>query len=176
LIKKIVLFGSESTGKTTLAEALAKHYQTVWVPEYAREYLDNERIVVHLEDVMPIAYGQIRLEENIVPGANQFLFCDTNIIETKVYSEAYFGQVPEELEPLIQTRHYDFYLLTNLDVPWTPDHIRDRPHLRNEMHELFRKELIERNLPYVEITGTEEIRFRNAISAIEKYFQTVAEH
>ena len=170
MLKKIVLFGSESTGKTTLAQALAEHYHTVWVPEFARQYLDNERITVFFEDVMPIAYGQLELEYKIIPQANELLFCDTNILETKVYSEAYFSKIPPELEIEISKQHYDFYLLTNLDVPWTPDPIRDRPHLRNQMHELFRRELINRNLPFEEITGTGEQRLQHAIATLKKHF------
>ncbi|MEE4247502.1 MAG: ATP-binding protein, partial [Kangiellaceae bacterium] len=91
---KIVLFGPESTGKTTLAKQLAAYYKTVWVPEYAREYLQNkwdkEKKICELEDLIPISVGQIKLENEAIKKANRVLVCDTDLLETKVYSEAYF--------------------------------------------------------------------------------------
>ena len=171
MIKKIVLFGSESTGKTTLAQQLAIHYKTVWVPEYAREYLENEKIEVQYADVVPIAKGQLSSEEAWIKRAWQYLICDTNILETKVYSEAYFGACPEWLLEEIKINKYDLYLLTNIDVAWEPDPMRDKPHEREKMHGLFKNELLERQLPFFEISGMEEARLKNAVYAIENYFE-----
>ncbi|MBC8111462.1 MAG: ATP-binding protein [Verrucomicrobia bacterium] len=170
MVKKIVLFGSESTGKTTLAESLASYYNTVWVPEFAREYLDNERITVVYEDVIPIAQGQLLAENSLLPKAHRFLFCDTNILETKVYAEAYFGKCPDWLLQEIDKRQYDFYLLTNIDLPWVPDALRDRPHQREAMHELFKNELLTRKLPVAEISGIAEERLLQAIEVLDNFF------
>ncbi len=170
MIKKIVLFGSESTGKTTLAQQLAIFYKTVWVPEFAREYLENERINVQYSDVIPIAKGQLMAEDRLIERANKLLICDTNILETKVYSDVYFGTSPEWLSDEIKNREYDFYLLTNIDVEWSPDPLRDKPHQRKEMHNLFKNELLSRQLPFAEISGLEEVRLKNAIFSIDKFF------
>ena len=93
-IIKVVLFGPESTGKTTLSEKLARHYNTVWVPEYAREYLqdkwNNERKTCESKDLLPIAEGQMRFENDLATKATDLLICDTDLLETKVYSEAYY--------------------------------------------------------------------------------------
>jgi HTH-type transcriptional repressor of NAD biosynthesis genes len=171
-LKKIVLFGSESTGKTTLAQQLATHFQTEWVPEYAREYLETEqeRLHVYYSDVMPIALGQVCLEDQMALKARQFLFCDTNLLQTKVYSQVYFGKYPQELLSLIAARNYDLYLLTGIDVPWTPDPLRDRPHMRKEMHILFRKELISQGSPFEELQGSRSERLKTAIRLIEERF------
>jgi len=170
LIKKIVLFGSESTGKTTLAQQLAIFYKTVWVPEFAREYLENERINVHYSDVIPIAKGQLIAEDALIERANKFLICDTNILETKVYSDVYFGASPEWLLEEILKREYDLYLLTDIDVEWSPDPLRDKPHQRKEIHNFFKNELLNRKLPFAEISGLEEERLKSAIYSIEKFF------
>ena len=91
---KVVLFGPESTGKTTLSEQLARHYNTVWVAEYAREYLqtkwNNERRTCEPKDLLPIAEGQMKLENTLATMATDVLICDTDLLETKVYSEAYY--------------------------------------------------------------------------------------
>ncbi len=161
------MFGSESTGKTTLAQQLAAHYQTVWVPEYSRIYQEEKGHVPALPDVIPIAMGQMHLEEEMLCRANQVLICDTDILETKVYSDAYNGTSPEWLLQKIKERYGDLYLLTNIDLPWEPDGIRDRPHNRPEMHSRFKNELIQRNLPFAEISGNYQERFLLAVQAID---------
>jgi HTH-type transcriptional regulator, transcriptional repressor of NAD biosynthesis genes len=170
-IKKIVLFGSESTGKSTLAAQLAEYYQTVWVPEFAREYLENEKMTTVYEDIIPIAQGQMRLEDEQMPFANKILFCDTDILETKVYSESYFNKTPDWLLQEIENRRYDFYLLTDIDLPWVADGLRDRPHRREEMHTLFLHELLYRRVPFVQISGTQNERLQKAIKAVDGFLQ-----
>ena len=94
-IVKVVLFGPESSGKTTLSKLLARHYNTVWVPEYAREYLqnkwNNERKTCEISDMLPIAKGQMKSENELAIKADKILICDTDLLETKVYSEEFYG-------------------------------------------------------------------------------------
>jgi NadR type nicotinamide-nucleotide adenylyltransferase len=166
MVKKVVLFGSESTGKTTLAAQLATCYHTVWVPEYSRIYQEEQQRLLTPADVIPIAKGQMQLEEKALPYANQFLICDTDILETKVYSEAYYGSCPTWLVERIPLRLADLYLLAEIDLPWEPDGIRDRPHSRVEMHNRFRNELLSRKLPFVTISGSFEDRLKKAVAAV----------
>lgn len=141
-IAKIVLFGPESTGKTTLAKQLARHYNTVWAPEYAREYLqhkwNNERKTCEGSDLVPIAYGQMKLENELARKADKLLICDTDLLETMVYSKEYYGgTVAPELEEAALSNSYDLYLLTYIDTPWEEDDLRDKPTIRLKMFNAF---------------------------------------
>lgn len=167
MVKKIVLFGSESTGKTTLAQQVAAHYHTVWVPEYSRLYQEQAGRPLTISDVMPIVRMQLQLEAVATRTASQLLICDTDILETKVYSEAYNGACPDELLQLIPQHIGDYYLLTHIDLPWEPDGIRDRPDNRQEMHLRFRHELLVRQLPFAEIWGNDEERLSRAVRTID---------
>lgn len=170
---KIVLFGPESTGKTTLAIQLAKHYNTVWVQEYARPYLqkvwNQERRTCEPKDIMPIAYGQMALENRLAKRADKVLICDTDLLETKVYSEEYYGgYVDPLLEKAATESSYDLYFLTYIDTPWEADDLRDRPEQREEMFTAFKKALEKNNRPYILLKGTKENRFKKATEAIDK--------
>ena len=170
---KIVLFGPESTGKTTLSIQLAKHYNTVWVEEYARPYLqkvwNQERRTCESKDILPIAYGQIALENRLAKRADRILICDTDLLETKVYSEEYYGgYVDPLLEKAAIENSYDLYLLTYIDTPWVEDDLRDRPELRLEMFEAFQKALEKNNRPYILLKGDKDTRFKIAVEAIDK--------
>ncbi|SFR38297.1 nicotinamide-nucleotide adenylyltransferase, NadR type [Robiginitalea myxolifaciens] len=170
---RVVLFGPESTGKTTLAKQLAEHYSTHWVPEYAREYLqekwDKTGEICTLEDLLPIAAGQMALENKLAATANQVLICDTDLLETQVYSEMYFdGYADPILRKYAQENHYDLYLLTYIDVPWQPDDLRDRPDSREEMFRAFEHALQANNRRFVTVKGTQAERFRLAVSEIDK--------
>ena len=170
---KIVLFGPESTGKTTLAKQLAKHYNTRWVPEYAREYLqkkwDDEGKICELEDLLPIARGQMALENQLAKQANKILVCDTDLLVTKVYSEAYFdGFCDPLLEKYALQNTYDLYFLTGIDVPWVPDDLRDRPNERVKMLNLFKTALEKYHLTFVILEGNQEKRLNTAITETDK--------
>lgn len=169
---KIVLFGPESTGKTTLSNQLANHYKTVWVEEFAREYLQEKwnrtRIICELSDILPIARGQMALENKLAKQANRVLICDTDLLETKVYSEAYYGSCPAELEIAAKVSAYDLYLLTYIDVPWAPDDLRDRPNQRVEMFQFFEEALKKSQKPYVLLKGDQTVRLKKAIFEIDK--------
>lgn len=170
---RIVLFGPESTGKTTMSELLAKHYNTVWVAEFAREYLqnkwNNERKTCEDADLIPIAQGQIALENKLAKKADRVLICDTDLLETKVYSEEYYGGfVHPELDKFAVQNHYDLYLLTNIDTPWEADDLRDRPDQRNEMYKAFENALIKYDRPYIKLNGSIKQRMQVAIEAIDQ--------
>jgi NadR type nicotinamide-nucleotide adenylyltransferase len=169
---KIVLFGPESTGKTTLSRQLARHYNSVWVPEYAREYLQNKwnnyRQTCQSEDLLPIAKGQIRLENELAKKANKVLICDTDLLETKVYSEEYYsGTCDHLLEKYALENTYDLYFLTYIDVPWEKDDLRDKPFEREQMFKAFENALIKYNKPYVLLKGDKQERFIKAVKHID---------
>lgn len=170
---KIVLFGPESTGKTTLSRHLARHYNTVWAPEFARDYLqkkwNNERKTCEAADLIPIAIGQMRLENKLAKKADKILICDTDLLETKVYSEEYYGGfVDEELDKAAKENTYDLYLLTYIDTPWEEDDLRDRPEQRLEMFNAFENALKTHKKPYILLKGDKEARLKKAIETIDK--------
>ena len=170
---KVVLFGPESTGKTTLAQELADHYKTEWVPEYAREYLqvkwDKEQKTCEPQDLIPIAEGQIRLENYLTKKANKLLICDTDLLETKVYSEAYYlGYCEPVLEKYALQNIYDLYLLTSIDIPWEKDDLRDKPNERERMFLYFKDTLEKYNKNFVILNGDNKKRLSQAIKSIDK--------
>ncbi|GAA4804205.1 ATP-binding protein [Litoribaculum gwangyangense] len=170
---KVVLFGPESTGKTTLSRQLARYYNSVWVPEYAREYLqnkwNNERKTCEPNDLLPIAEGQMRLENELAQKTDTVLICDTDLLETKVYSEAYYiGSCDPILEKYALENTYDLYLLTYIDTPWEADDLRDKPEHRKEMFEAFKNELIKQNRPYILLKGNKKKRLEEAVKHIDK--------
>ncbi|MEO1012940.1 MAG: ATP-binding protein [Bacteroidota bacterium] len=171
-IIKIVLFGPESTGKTTLAQQLGHHYNTVWVPEYARTYLqdkwDREHKICETRDLMPIARGQMKSENELTEKANKILFCDTDLLETKVYSETYFGgYCPPQLEKCVLQNTYDLYFLAQIDVPWIADDLRDKPNERALMFSHFRAALEKYNRNFVVLKGNQKLRLATAIQHID---------
>lgn len=175
-IVKVVLFGPESTGKTTLAMLLAQHYNTFWVPEYAREYLqqkwDEEQVTCEEKDLLPIARGQMRLENELAEKANQLLICDTDLLETKVYSEEYYGgKTDPVLNKYARKNSYDLYLLTNIDIPWEEDDLRDRPHLREEMFKAFENALIDYDRNYIVLEGDLQSRLDKGIDEIDRILE-----
>ena len=174
---KIVLFGPESTGKTTLSRQLARYYNSVWVPEYAREYLQDkwneERKTCQPEDLLPIAEGQMKLENKLAQKTNTVLICDTDLLETKVYSEAYYvGSCDPILEKCALENTYDLYLLTYIDTPWEADDLRDKPNNRLEMFEAFEQELLNQKRPYVLLKGSKKERLNEAVKHIDKLLKS----
>ncbi|MEN8789677.1 MAG: ATP-binding protein [Flavobacteriaceae bacterium] len=170
---KIVIFGPESTGKTTLAKQLAEHYNTAWVPEYAREYLQEKwnRVQKTCEphDLLPIAEGQMRLENLLSEKANNILICDTDLLETKVYSEAYYvGSCDPLLEKYALENNYDLYLLTDIDIPWEKDDLRDKPDERERMFAYFKSALEKNQRDFVILSGDKNTRLKTAILHIDK--------
>lgn len=175
-IIKVVLFGPESTGKTELAQELANYYETNWVPEYARLYLENKfsdlpnpEYICKEDDILPIVNGQIALEETEEHFKKNILFLDTNPLETLVYVKYYFSKSYDWLEKIVAERTYDLYLLTDICVAWQPDPLRDRPNDREKLFDLFKNELDKRKIYYKTITDVGEKRTKLAISIVEDF-------
>jgi NadR type nicotinamide-nucleotide adenylyltransferase len=176
-IIKVVLFGPESSGKTTLSKLLARHYNTVWVPEYARDYLqnkwNNERKTCEISDMLLIAEGQMKLENELALKADKVLICDTDLMETKVYSEEFYGGfVHPDLEKAALQNTYDLYFLTYIDTPWKKDDLRDRPEQRQEMFNAFENALKKHNRRYVLLKGDKKERLETAIREIDELLKS----
>ena len=165
--RKIVLLGPESTGKSTLTKELAEHYQTRFVPEYARQYIEELDRAYDEADLLKIAREQIQLEEQANLKPNRFLFYDTNLITIKIWSDFKYGRTDPWILESLKTRSYDFYLLVDIDLPWECDPQREHPEQRQELFDLHKNHLVLNRLPYWVISGVEEQRLQNAIEVIE---------
>jgi NadR type nicotinamide-nucleotide adenylyltransferase len=168
LLKRIAITGPESTGKSELAEKLAKHYNALWVPEYAREYLEDLGHPYKEDDIVNIAKGQLEMEEEEAQHSKYLLFCDTDFIVTKIWSEFKYGRCHPWILEQVEKHIYDLYLLCDIDLPWAEDPLREHPQKRKELFELYYRELKTRKLPFRIIAGTGEARTRNAILAVEE--------
>ena len=165
---RVVITGSECTGKTTLAEALAAHYTAARVPEFARTFVDEKGASPAYGDVEVIARGQMELEDQYSAEAPDLLVQDTDLLSTLVYSNHYYRKCPAWIEAALRNRPADLYLLAGIDVSWVADgDQRDRPDRRDEMHGLFRSALAARRLRFTELRGGEEDRLAAAICAID---------
>jgi NadR type nicotinamide-nucleotide adenylyltransferase len=167
-IKKVCVIGPECTGKSELSKFLATEFKTSWIPEYARAYLDKLNRPYQQSDLLKIAHGQLRMEDEWVNEANRVMICDTNLITIKIWSDYKFGGCDEEILQLIKTRHYDLYLLCYIDVPWVDDPQREHPDKREHFWQLFKNEVISTAVPFVEIGGTWEQRQQKAVEAITR--------
>jgi NadR type nicotinamide-nucleotide adenylyltransferase len=167
-LRRVALVGAECTGKTTLAQALAARFGTVWVPEYAREYLAARGGVCTREDMPAIARGQAELEDRLARQANRVLIHDTNLLTTQLWHEHYFGEAPLTLREMAATRKADLYLLCDCEVPWVADGLRDSPKHRRWFQSRFQSELEALGLPYVVLAGPLEGRLGPAVAAVDR--------
>jgi len=166
---RVVVTGSECTGKTTLAEALADRYRAIWVPEYARRFVLAKGSAPDHEDVEAIARCQIALEDASLAEASDVLIQDTDLLSTMVYSRHYYGDCPGWIVSTLSDRTPDLYLLAGIDVPWVPDgEQRDRGNRREEMQELFRRALTDGGFRFVEIQGDRNERLAAATSVVDE--------
>ena len=168
---KVVLFGPESTGKSSLAKELADHYNTFYVDEFARNYLqkkwDKYQLVCELKDIIPIAEGQIKNENIIAKKTTKILFCDTDLLTTATYSKLYFnGYCDPDLEESAIKNHYDLYLLMDIDIPWVKDDLRDKPNDRKVFFNSFKNSLDLNKKNYALISGNFQKRKEMAIDLI----------
>lgn len=171
MIWKIAITGPESTGKSLLAEQLAHHFNTVWVPEYAREYLENLNRSYRESDIIKIAKGQLNKEQSKLKLAKGFLFCDTELIVTKIWSEVKYNRCDPWILKTIGEHRYDLYLLCDIDLPWDPDPLREHPDKRKFLFDLYHMELINRKVPFYIVNGEGKTRLSNAVSFVEKHFR-----
>jgi nicotinamide riboside kinase len=192
MLKKVVVIGPESTGKSTLCQQLAAHFQTSWCPEFARQYLLEHGMDYNYDDLLTIAKGQIKLEEesekSIVSSqwskkepdspfptrhlptgqAGSLLFIDTDMYVMKIWCEFVFGKCHQYILDQIAARKYDLYLLCNIDLPWIKDELREYPDLerRKQLYSIYRNTMLGQSTPWVDICGSYEERLNKAISAV----------
>lgn len=167
-IKKIVVIGPESTGKSTLSEALATALQTVWVREYAVEYLDGLSRAYEERDLLEIAKGQLASEDASIAQANKYLVCDTDLNVLKVWSEHKYGRCDKWILEQIAARRYDLYLLTAPDIPWAYHPQREHPdaEMREYFYRVYKDIVVESGVPLVAVSGSYEKRLQEAIAAV----------
>jgi len=166
---RICVIGPESTGKSALSESLARHLNTVWIPEFAREYIGNLNRPYEQHDLLEIARGQVNLEHQLIPGAGETVIMDTNLLVIKVWSEHRYGSVSPEILDLHHSRRYDLYLLTDIDLPWAEDPQREHPHLRQHFMSVYRQLMASTGIPFRIISGTGGQRTQSAIDAITPF-------
>jgi NadR type nicotinamide-nucleotide adenylyltransferase len=179
-LKKIVVVGPESTGKSTLCSQLAQHYNTLWVPEFARDYLEKNGTDYTYESLLTIAKGQVALEKEYTNKAmtitdnkqtatsHSLLFCDTDMYVMKVWCEFVFNKCHNWILNQIANRSYDLYLLCNVDLPWIKDDLREYPDLntRAKLYHYYKDIMINQSTPWINISGNYEERFTKAIKGI----------
>ncbi|MDR1592306.1 MAG: ATP-binding protein [Prevotellaceae bacterium] len=173
-MKTIVILGPESTGKTTLAEQLSKHLKAVYIPEYARTYVENLSCGYTYDDVETIAKRQVAdFKEAIAKDDNsaKYLVMDTFLIVTKVWFLHVFHRCPLWLQPELEMAQIDLFLLCKPDIPWVDDPVRENPHLREYLYEWYKNELISLNATFVEIGGAGNSRTKHALQAIKTVFR-----
>jgi NadR type nicotinamide-nucleotide adenylyltransferase len=163
---RIVVTGSECTGKTTLARLLADHFHAPWSPEYARQYAASAGRTLIAADVEPIARGQVALEDTVIAAASGLAVHDTDLVSTIVYAEHYFVEAPPWLMSTARARLADLYLLLDTDIDWEADEVRDRPFSRAELHTGFVKTLERLAAPVAAVRGLGSARFASALAAI----------
>jgi NadR type nicotinamide-nucleotide adenylyltransferase len=171
LPKKVVAIGPESTGKSTLCDALAGLYRTGWVPEFARQYLMALDRPYRYEDLLEIARGQLRLEEEMTAQCGRpLIFIDTDMYVMKVWCEFVFGKCHSFILDQIAERHYDLYLLCNTDLPWIKDELREYPDLpsRQKLFHIYKDLLVNQSVPWVEISGVHAERVHRAADAVDR--------
>ncbi len=152
-----------------LSEALAKRLNTVWVEEYARAYLNRLNKPYEEADLVMIAHGQIRMEDEWLADANKVLICDTNLIVIKVWSDFKYGRCDQSILDIINERKYDLYLLTYIDIPWIADPLREHPDRREELYNIYLREMKNQPVPFIEVKGSEQQRLDTAMAAVDKY-------
>jgi NadR type nicotinamide-nucleotide adenylyltransferase len=191
-LKKIVIIGPESTGKSTLCESLAQHYGMLWCPEFAREYLMTNGTQYQPDDLLTIAKGQLALEEEYTlrtmagwalsgerwvhaqslrtSARCPMLFIDTDMYVMKVWSEYVFGTCNPFILDQIASREYDLYLLCKPDLPWVQDELREYPDEgpRQELYQIYRDLLVNQQTPWMVIEGDYDLRLKNAIAAVDQ--------
>jgi len=169
MIKKIAITGPESTGKSEMAKKLANYFNTVWVPEYAREYIAGLDREYTPKDIEFIARKQLEIESGLEKKARNLLFCDTELLVTKIWSEFVFDQAIDWIDEKINTHVYDLYLLMDIDLPWQEDPLREHPHQRKTLFNRYYQELAQKEFPFEVISGQGNQRLQNAIKVIKNH-------
>lgn len=171
-VKKICFYGAESTGKSVMAKRMAEKYDTVFVPEVAREMITTNNF--NREDIIAIGREQTARVYRQLKKANKILFCDTDVITTQIYSRHYLKVVPPVLYEFERMVQYDLYFLFDIDTPWVSDGLRDQgsSEARKAMHAIFKEELNRRNIPFIDVHGNWETRERIIAEAVDKMLKS----
>jgi len=171
-IKKIVVIGPESTGKSTLSAHLAATFHTVWVPEFARDYLVRQGGFYEEDDLLAIGKGQLALEDELEAKANNLLICDTDLYVVKVWSEHKYGRCNSWILEQIAQRTYDLYLLTYIDIAWEDDPLREHSdeRMRTHFYNTYKDIVMNSGVPWVDIRGNAAERLNAASQVIKKMF------
>jgi NadR type nicotinamide-nucleotide adenylyltransferase len=174
MIKRVAVIGPESTGKSTLCEQLAEHYQTAWVPEYARQYFAQHGSQYTYDDLLEIAKEQVVSEERLISSAeaakiSSLLFIDTDLHVMKVWCEYVFNRCHPWILDKIAERQYDLYFLCDTDLPWMQDELREYPDLerRRELYHIYKDMMENQPVPWVNISGDYEQRLQKAVKAVD---------
>jgi NadR type nicotinamide-nucleotide adenylyltransferase len=178
-VKKIVVIGPESTGKSMLCSQLSTHYNTLWVQEYAREYLLRNGTNYSFEQLLEIAKGQLELEQQGMEKLSEIrpmhtgalpLFIDTDMYVMKVWCEFVFGQCHSWILDRLVEQSYDLYLFANIDIPWVKDELREYPDLatREKLYHHYKDALVHQDVSWVDISGNYQERLEKAIAAVDK--------
>jgi NadR type nicotinamide-nucleotide adenylyltransferase len=175
-VKRIAITGPESTGKSRLASELARYCQDVFVPEYAREYIAQLDRPYTREDILAIAKGQLKTESDLAGQARRFLFCDTDLIVTKIWSLHKFGTCDPFILENIEKHRYDLYLLCDIDLPWEPDAQREHPDLRQFFFDWYKRELEDYGFPFAVVRGQAAERLQHAVDALQAHFPGLFEN
>ena len=173
-MKKIIVLGPESTGKSTLCSQLADYYKTCWCPEFAREYLHQTKGSYTYADLLNIARGQVELEDTMLNEArNGFYFIDTDMYVMKVWCEVAFESCHTWILKRIAERKYDLFLLCNIDLPWVKDELREYPdiNIRRRLYKMYRDLLINDGTKWAEISGTDVQRLQTAVHIVDTVFR-----
>lgn len=175
-VKRICIVGAESTGTTTLAQDLAKHYETLWVPEYGRLYSEAKQFAdAHgasweSTEFVHIAEAQSAMEDTLATCANKLLICDTNAFATMLWHERYMDAANDIVEKIASQRKqlYDLYIVTGDEIPFVQDGLRDGEAIRHQMHESFELRVADQDIPYYVLRGSREERKREAIAVCDE--------
>lgn len=169
--KRVCVLGAESTGTTTLAIDLAKHYKTTWVPEFGRFYSDGKLYGENnwnSEEFEFIAKKQNEIEDKLARDCNKILICDTDSFATSIWQERYLGKVSRSVESLANNRKYDLYIVTDIDIPFVQDGTRDGEKIRTWMHKRFLEKLEKKGRRYIVVSGSRAKRLKRAVLEIDK--------
>lgn len=186
MLKKIVIIGPESTGKSTLCQELAEYFETIWCPEYAREYLLTNGTDYSFQDLLTIAKGQIALEEQLAEKLEQRAaplleqdydipyFIDTDMSVMKVWCEFVFNKSHPFIEEQLAKRKVDHYFLCQPDLPWVKDQLREYPDLatREKLFVIYRNWLENQSVPWTLIQGKDAERMQLAVRAVNRILET----
>lgn len=170
-MRKIAIVGPESSGKSTLARDLGAR-QSVVVEEFARTYLSDIGPAYEESDLLTIAVAQARAEDAAQGFTEQhglsLLVCDTDLLTIRIWSEEKYGRCDPWIHEQSEQRHYDLWLLCAPDIPWEPDPLREHPHDRDRLFEIYRASLMDLRKPHIILSGDHQVRLRAAIEAIDR--------